>query len=169
MADFTALYVHAPALGEAGERVLSTDEMTGLQALERTYPTSPMPPGQAERRECAYIRHGTVTLIANCDVAQGTVITPSLGPTRPAEDFVAHMARTVASDPTVARWHCVTDNLHMHQSAGLVPLVAEYDRITNDLGQQGQRGLWQSMVPRAAFLADPTHRIVLHYTPKPAS
>jgi len=148
MADLTTLYGLAPALVAAGERVLSTDEMTGIQALECKHPTRRMEPGQAERRECAYIRRGTVTLIANFDVAQGTVVTPSLGPTRTEEDFVNHIARTVASDPQVTRWHFVADNLHMHQSAGLVRLVAD---------------------TRAAFLADPTHRIVFHYTPKHAS
>ena len=64
MADLTTLYGHAPALVEAGERVLSTDEMTGIQALERKHPTRLMEPGQAERREFEYIRRGTVTLIA---------------------------------------------------------------------------------------------------------
>ena len=89
MADLTTLYLQAPALLAAGERVLSTDEMTGIQALERKHPTIPMGPGRAERREFEYIRRGTVTLIANFDVAQGTVVAPSLGPTRTEEDFVA--------------------------------------------------------------------------------
>ena len=105
MADLTTLYGRAPALGEAGERVLSTDEMTGIQALERKHPTRLLEPGQEERREFEYIRRGTVTLIANFDVAQGTVVTPSMGPTRTEEDFVNHIARTVASDPKVTRWH----------------------------------------------------------------
>jgi len=82
MADLTTLYAQAPALLAAGERVLSTDEMTGLQALERKHPTRLLEPGQEERRECEYIRRGTVTLIANFDVAQGRVVAPSLGPTR---------------------------------------------------------------------------------------
>ena len=96
MAALTTLYAQAPALAAAGERGLSTDAMTGIQALERTHPTRPMEPGQAERRECEYIRRRTVTLIANFDVAQGTVVTPSMGPTRTEEDFVAHIARTIA-------------------------------------------------------------------------
>src|SRR3954453_22498553 len=101
MAGLTTLYAHAPALLAAGERVLSTDEMTGIQALERKHPTRLMEPGQEERREVEYIRRGTLTLIANFDVAQGTVVTPSMGPTRTEEDFVNYILRPVASDPEV--------------------------------------------------------------------
>src|SRR6202023_3355971 len=84
-ADLTTLYAQAPAVLAAGARGLSTDAMPGIPALERTHPTRRMEPGQAERRACADIRRGTVTVIAHVDVAQGTVIAPSLGPTRPEE------------------------------------------------------------------------------------
>jgi len=59
MADVTALYLQAQTLQAAGERVISTDEMTGIQALERKHPTIPMGPGRVERREFEYLRHGT--------------------------------------------------------------------------------------------------------------
>jgi hypothetical protein len=99
MVDLTTLYTDASVLLAQGERVLSTDEMMGIQALERQHPTIPMQPGQVERREFAYIRHGTQTLIANGKVAQGRIIEPTIGPTREEDDFVAHIRRAVASDP----------------------------------------------------------------------
>jgi len=169
MAAITGLYLEAETLLEAGERVMSTDEMSGIQALERQYPTIAMGPGRVERREFEYQRHGTVTLIANFDVAQGKVVAPSMGPTRTEADFVAHIQQTVASDAEATRWHFVTDNLNTHQSESLLRFVAAHDGIEEELGEKGKHGILQSMATRAAFLADATPHIVFHYTPKHAS
>ena len=140
-----------------------------MQALERKHPGRPLAPGKVERREFEYVRHGTVTFILNRDVVTGQVIAPSHGPTRTEEDFVAHVRQTVASDPAATRWHFVLDNLNVHQSAALVRYVAAASGVTDGLGVKGQAGILADQPRRAAFLRDPTHTIVFHYTPKHAS
>ena len=88
------LYEEAPQLHAQGTHVISTDEMTGIQALERVI--LPMEMGHLQKIDHEYVRHGTVTLIANWEVATGKVISPSLGATRTEADFANHIATTVA-------------------------------------------------------------------------
>ena len=85
--DINTIYQQAPELNQQGETVVSTDEMTGVQALERKHPGLPMLPGHVERREFEYIRHGTLSFIVNFEVATGKIATVSGGDTRNEADF----------------------------------------------------------------------------------
>jgi transposase len=162
------LYEQAGRLAEQGIHLVSTDEKTGIQALERLYPDIPAGPGRVQRREFEYIRHGTLCLTANLEIWCGWIITPTLGPTRTEADFVAHVEQTVATDPW-AGWVFLTDNLNTHQSESLVLWVAQACGIEAGLGEKGRSGVLKSRASRAAFLSDPGHRIRFVYTPKHTS
>ena len=162
------LYQQAPTLQEQGTHLMSTDEKTGIQALERAQPSRPLRPGLVERQEFEYLRHGTQTLIANFAVATGQVVAPTVGPTRTEEDFAAHIEQTLQTDPQ-AGWIFLVDQLNTHQSETLVRLVAHHCEIEDDLGVKGETGILRSMATRAAFLHDPAHRIRFVYIPKHTS
>jgi hypothetical protein len=163
-----ATYEAAPARSAAGTHTISTDEKTGIQALERLHPPLAMRPGHIERLEFEYVRHGTQCLIGNFEVATGRVLTPSVGPTRTEEDFAAHIAQTLATDPA-GEWIFVVDQLNTHQSEALVRLVAAECGLAADLGVKGKAGLLASMASRKAFLEETSHRIRFVYTPKHSS
>lgn len=138
---------------------VSTDEKTGIQALERIAPNKPMEPGKVERIEFEYERHGTTCLFGNKNVASGNIIAPKLHPTRTEEDFAENIDTVVATDPE-AGWIFVLDNLNTHLSATLVFLVALLCDIPfGSLGEKGKSGILKNKESRKRFLEDESHRI----------
>ncbi len=97
------VYRQAPDLAKQGERTVSTDELTGVQAVERKHPGLPLAPGKVERREFEYTRHGTRAFILSRDVVTGKLVAPHAGPTRTEEDFLKHVQAVVATDPKATR------------------------------------------------------------------
>jgi len=162
------IYKEARELKSKGTHVISCDEKTGIQALERVNPALPAKRGMSERQEYEYRRHGTLCLIANFNVATGQILSPTLGPTRTEEDFAFHISKTIDTDPN-AQWIFIVDNLNTHQSETMVHLVAERCELDRNLGEKGKTGILESMKTRAAFLTDPNHRIRFIYTPKHCS
>jgi hypothetical protein len=160
-------YAIAKELNEMGINLVSTDEKTGIQALERDI--LPMIPGHVEKQDSEYKRNGTCCLIANIEVSTGKIISPSITDSRTEEDFLNHISETVKLD-NKGKWIFVTDNLNTHLSESLVKFVATEENISEDsLGKKGKTGILKSMESRKEFLEDTSHRVSFAYTPKHTS
>jgi transposase len=132
-------YLEASAKAAAdGSHTVSVDEATSLQAIERNAPDKPVEPGGVAKKEFEYTRHGTTTLTAGLDVVTGMIVCPTLEATRTEPEFVAHIARTVDTDPA-AEWIFVVDCLNTHMSESLVKFVAERCGLPDALGKKRER------------------------------
>jgi len=130
-----ALYAQAPK----GSVVLSVDEKTGIQALQRKHADRAPQPGRARRREFEYVRHGTQALIAALDVHSGRVM-GSCTDRRTQADLVAFMEQVALAHPK-GQVHIVWDNLNTHRA----------------------QAVWDDFNARHA------NRFVFHFTPLHAS
>lgn len=168
--DICQLYHNAPRYYEQGRLVLSCDEKTGMQILGRKYPTQPAQPvlldqhgqpirrGQPAKREFEYIRYGTRCLLTTFCVPTGEVVW-DLGQTRTSKDWAAHLQHVREHFPQMYRYDWVVDNLNTHWSLDVCRLVAQWCRVPlveKDL---------QTRAQRQAFLSDPSHEHVFHFTP----
>jgi transposase len=156
------LYAKALDYYHQGRLVICCDEKTGMQVLERKAPTKPAQPGRRERREHEYIRHGTRVLINSLAVATGQIAW-TIGNTRTATDFVAHLTQAYQRLPRMTRYAWVMDNLNTHWSLDVCRLVARWCKVPF-APQQLKKGY-----QRRAFLSDPSHPHVFHFTPKHGS
>jgi len=111
--DVVGLYLAPPEKAI----VLSVDEKSQVQALDRTQPLLPMTPGQAERGTHDYVRHGTTSLFAALNVASGQVIGKCHRRHRHQEfvKFLDHLNATLTKEPGVSI-HIVLDNYATHKT-----------------------------------------------------
>ena len=157
-----AWYLHALRFLAHDRVVICPDEKTGRQILQRKYPTPPMVPGKPEQREHEYIRPGVRALSAAFVVATGQVVW-NVGQTRTSAECAAQLAHVVTQRPAMRRYDWGVDHLNTHGSLAVCRLVAQWcdvPYVAKDL----RRG-----VQRRAFLSDPSHRHVFHFTPQHGS
>lgn len=109
--DITGLYLNPPL----NAIVLSVDEKTQIQALDRTQPMLPIRPGQVERRTHDYKRNGTASLYAAFDIASGQVLGRVTKRHRSREflDFLRQIKRSV---PNNFDLHVILDNSSTHKT-----------------------------------------------------
>ena len=108
VADIVGLYLYPPG----GAVVLSIDEKTQIQALDRTQPLLPITFDVTEQRTHDYVRHGTTNLFAALNVGTGEVY-GECTPTRNGADFLAFLIKAVTPH-TGKQIHVVLDNLSTH-------------------------------------------------------
>ena len=122
--DILGLYVNPPEHA----LVLSVDEKTTIQALDRAQLTLPLRPGQVERRSFEYKRNGTTSLYAALAVHQGEVVGQCPPAHRHEEflDFLRLLARTYPAQEL----HLIVDNFSAHKHEGVQRWLGRHRRIT---------------------------------------
>jgi transposase len=122
--DVVGLYVNPPERAV----VLSVDEKSGIQALNRSSPLLPMMPGTAERRSFDYARAGTTDLFAALDIATGLVI-HSIQRRHRAVEFKRFLNQIDQSVPTTLDVHLICDNLSTHKTPAIGAWLAAHPRF----------------------------------------
>ena len=123
-ADVCAVYLDPPV----NAVVLSIDEKTGIRAKSREHPGEAVKPGQPERREFEYRRHGTASLIAAMDVATGKVIANDVARNDSAH-FIEFLEQIEASIEATLAIHVVLDNGSSHRSKATKKWLGEHPRF----------------------------------------
>jgi len=108
-------YERIESLWQRGEVIICADEKPNIQVLERTRPTQPMRPGQIERQEFEYTRHGTINLLVGLIVHNGRMWAECLDK-NDGEHFRPAMRRLLHPYGWAKRIHLVIDNGSSHTS-----------------------------------------------------
>src|SRR4249919_1290117 len=154
--DVVGLYHDPPAKAV----VLCVDEKSGTQALDRSQPVLPMMPGMPERRSHDYVRHGTTSLFAAFNIADGRVIS-SLHRRHRAAEFKKFLVRIDKTVPAGLDVHLVCDNLATHKTAVIQDWLARHPRFRLHFTPTGSS--WINQVERwFGFLTDQLIRRGVH-------
>lgn len=121
--DILGLYLDPPE----NALVLSVDEKTAIQALDRTQPTLPLRPGQVERRSFEYKRNGTTSLYAALAVHQGEVI-GRCAPRHRHQEFLEFL-RLLARRYPGQELHLIVDNLRVHKHETVQRWLRRHPRV----------------------------------------
>ena len=140
--------------------VLCVDEKSGTQALDRSQPVLRMMPGMPERRSHDYVRHGTTSLFAAFNIADGRVIS-SLHRRHRAAEFRKFLARIDKAVPAGLDVHLVCDNLSTHKTPAIQEWLARHPRFHLHFTQTGSS--WINQVERwFGYLTDQMIRRGVH-------
>jgi transposase-like protein/transposase/transcriptional regulator with XRE-family HTH domain len=154
--DVVGLYHNPPEKAV----VLCVDEKSGTQALDRSQPVLPMMPGMPERRSHDYVRHGTTSLFAAFNIADGTVI-HSLHRRHRAAEFKKFLARIDKAVPAELDVHLVCDNLSTHKTPAIRDWLARHPRFQVHFTPTGSS--WINQVERwFGYLTDQMIRRGVH-------
>jgi transposase len=121
--DVVGLYLSPPQ----NAVVLSVDEKSQIQALERSTPILPLQPGLAQRRSHDYIRHGTSTLFAALEISTGKV-TAALKARHRHQEFLAFLKQVARAYPD-QDLHLVMDNYAAHKHKTVQDWLAANPRV----------------------------------------
>jgi transposase/transposase-like protein len=156
--DVVGLYFDPPA----GAIVLSVDEKSQIQALDRSQPVLPMRPGRPERRTPDYVRNGLTTLFAAFDVATGEVIS-ALHRRHRAAEFKQFLSRIDAQVPAPLQVHLICDNYGTHKTPAIRAWLDAHPRFRMHFTPTGAS--WINQVERwFGFLTDQQLRRGAHKT-----
>jgi transposase len=140
--------------------VLCADEKSQVQALDRSQPVLPMMPGMPERRSHDYVRHGTTTLFAAFDIADGTVIS-ELHRNHRAVEFKKFLSTIDKTVPEGLDIHVVCDNYGTHKTPAIKAWLARHPRVHLHFTPTGSS--WINQVERwFGFLTDQLIRRGVH-------
>jgi transposase len=147
--DIVGLYLNPPTQA----LVLSVDEKSQIQALDRTQPVLPMRRGVPERQTHDYTRHGTTTLFAALNVLNGEVLGGCM-PRHRHQEFLRFLERIERSTPRRLAIHLILDNYATHTHPAVEAWFATHPRYHRHFTPTGAS--WLNLVER--FFAEITDK-----------